>query len=68
MMQRQIQGRDPGGLPLPLPNLFLDQTEARGAEKNFFETGPPTYLRVWMKIEWLSAEATFHTRAHLVKM
>ena len=68
MMQRQIQGRDPGGLPFPLPNLFLDQTEAQGAEKNSLETGPPTYLWVWMKIEWLLAEATFHTRAHTAKM
>ena len=68
MMQWQIQGTDPGGLPLPLPDLFLDQTEAQGAEKTFLETGPPAYLRVWMKIEWLSAEATFHTRAHTAKM
>lgn len=36
--------------------LFLDQTEARKAEKNFFKTAPPPlppptptpYLRVWM--------------------
>ena len=30
--------------------LFLDQTEARRAEKNLFETGPPPppHLRVWM--------------------
>ena len=35
--------------------LFLDQTEARRAEKNFFKTAPPLptptptpYLRVWM--------------------
>ena len=68
MMQWHIQERDPGGLPLPLPDLFLDPTEAQGAGKNFLETGPPTYLRVWMKIEWLLAEATFHTRAHTAKM
>ena len=30
------------------PPLFLDQNEARRAEKNIFETGPPPYLRVWM--------------------
>ena len=42
-MHWHIQGRDPGGLPLPLPDLFLDQTEAQGAEKNSLETGPPTY-------------------------
>ena len=41
MMQRQIQGRDPGGLPLPLPDLFLDQTEARGPKKIFWRSGPP---------------------------
>ena len=36
--------------------LFLDQTEARRAEKKFFKTAPPSlptptptpYLRVWM--------------------
>ena len=28
--------------------LFLDQTEARRAEKSFFDTAPPPYLRVWM--------------------
>ena len=27
--------------PFPLPPLFLDQTEAQRAEKNFFETAPP---------------------------
>ena len=32
----------------PLPPLFLDETEARRVEKNFLETGPPPYLRVWM--------------------
>ena len=68
MMHWHIQGRDPGGLPLPLPDLFLDQTEAQGAEKNSLETEPPTYLWVWMKTEWLAVEATFHTRAHTAKM
>ena len=38
-----IQGRAQGQAP---PTLFLDQTEAKMAEKNFFETGPPPYLRV----------------------
>ena len=33
-LQRRIQGRGPGG-PGPTP-LFVDQTEARRAEKNFF--------------------------------
>ena len=33
----------------PGPLLFLDQTEDRRAEKNFFgETGSLLYLRVWM--------------------
>ena len=32
-------GKGPGNLPLP-PPLFLDQTEARRAEKNFLETAP----------------------------
>ena len=35
----------PGG---PASPLFFDQNEARRAEKSFLETGPPTYLRVWM--------------------
>ena len=45
----------PGG---PCPPLFLDQTEARRAEKNFLETPPPLpkglddfpppYLKVWI--------------------
>ena len=34
-----IQVRGPGGLD---PLLFLDQTEAQGAEKNFLETPPPS--------------------------
>ena len=34
---------DPGEGP-----LFLDQAEARRDQKNFFETGPPPILRVWM--------------------
>ena len=39
-------GEGPGGPGLP---LFLDQTETRRAEKNFFSRPPPSpYLRVWM--------------------
>ena len=34
----RIQGRGPGGLD---PLLFLDQTEAQRAEKNFFGDPPP---------------------------
>ena len=37
-------GEEPGG---PAP-LFLDQTEAQRAEKNFLETAPLRCLRVWM--------------------
>ena len=45
-IQWRMQGRGPGGPGLP---LFLDQTETRRAEKNFFgERPPPHYLRVWM--------------------
>ena len=39
LLQWRIQGRAP---------LFLDQTETRTAEKKFFETPPPPYLRAWM--------------------
>ena len=37
------EGRGGHGSP-----LFLDQTEARGAEKFFFGDQAPLYLRVWM--------------------
>ena len=33
-------GKGPGGAPSP---LLLDQTEARGAKKNFFETCAPPF-------------------------
>ena len=43
--QERIQGRGPGARR----PLFLDQTEARRAEKPFFgDHPPPLYLRVWM--------------------
>ena len=35
------------GLP-----LFLVQTEAPRAEKNFLETGQPAYLKVWIGKRW----------------
>ena len=38
--QCRIQVRGPGGGAL----LFLDQTEAQRAEKNFFETAPPPHF------------------------
>ena len=38
-------GNGPGGAATP--PLFLDQTEARRAEKSFFRP-PPAYLRIWM--------------------
>ena len=43
----QIQGRGPGG-PVPPPLLFLNQTDARRAEKMFGGGPGPPYLRVWM--------------------
>ena len=43
--QWRIQGR---GLWSPNPSLFLDQTEARRAERNFLRDPAPAYLRVWM--------------------
>ena len=33
----------------PSSPLFLDQTEARRAEKIFLETGPSPYLKVWIQ-------------------
>ena len=44
-------GGSRGGARGACPPLFFDQNEARRAEKNFLETGPPPtppYLRVWM--------------------
>ena len=38
--QCRIEGR--------APTLFIEQTEARRAEKKIFETAPPPYLRAWM--------------------
>ena len=38
---------DPGEGPAP-PPLFLDQNEARRAEKCFCEDAPPVYVRAWM--------------------
>ena len=42
--QSRIQGRGPEGSP----PLFLDQTEARRAEKNCFGDRAPHYFGVWM--------------------
>ena len=43
-MQWRIQGGGGGR-----PPLFLDQTEAQRAEKNFFAyRTPPPYLRFWI--------------------
>ena len=39
---------DPGEGPGPPPPLFLDQTEARRAEKILGGGPGPPYLRVWM--------------------
>ena len=45
----KISGGSRAGALGAWPSLFLDQTEARTAEKNFLETAPaPPYLRVWM--------------------
>ena len=60
------QQRGPGGSPppppSPAPHLFLDQTEARRAEKNIWRPPPPPlsqgldnrppttpYLKVWIR-------------------
>ena len=49
----RVQG---SGLGDPAPPLFLDQTEARRAEKFFLETAPPPspppYPKVWIR-HWL---------------
>ena len=50
MSLHSVTVADPGkglGGPPP-PPLFLDQTEARWAEKNILEDAPPFYSRVWM--------------------
>ena len=48
-----IQGRGTEGPPPP-PSLFLDQTEARKAEKNLFGDRAPPYLKVWIRHRLLS--------------
>ena len=35
-----------GGVSAATPLLFLDQTEAQRAKKNFFETPPPPVISV----------------------
>ena len=57
-VNEKIEKKSSGG-----GGLFLKQTEAWRAEKNFFETAPPPYLRVWMTwlpplITWRSESAT----------
>ena len=57
-----VSGGSRGGARGARPPLFLDQTEARRTEKNFFEpppplshgldTPPPPYLKVWIR-HWL---------------
>jgi len=44
---KQPEVAHPGKGPVP-PPLFLNQIEARRAEKHFFETAPP-YLKVWIR-------------------
>ena len=58
--ESQIQGRGPGGPP----PLFLNQTVARRAEKNFFRPPHPPYLKVWMigsPVIWRSGSANAGT-------
>jgi len=53
----RIAVADPEG-PGGRPPLFLDQTEARRAEKNVFEIPPPPpYLRVWIP-HWIGLPFT----------
>ena len=40
---------DPGEGPGARSPLFLHETEAQRAEKKFFETGLPPYLKVWIR-------------------
>ena len=41
-------GGSRGGARGARPPLFFDQNETRRSEKNFLETPPPPYLRIWM--------------------
>ena len=43
--QWRIQRRGPG---CPSPPYFSTKMRPEGPKKSFLETGPPTYLRVWM--------------------
>ena len=49
------QGRGPGS------PIFLDQTEAQRAKKNFWETAPPSphYLKVWIW-QWVTPKDLIH--------
>ena len=50
-MGKTIPVADPGegtGGPTPPPPPFLDQSEARRSEKNFFGDQAPAFQRVWM--------------------
>ena len=47
LYQSTLAEADPGE-GSPPPQLFVDQTEARGGEITILETRLPAYLRVWM--------------------
>ena len=51
-MGKTIPVADPvegtGGPTSPAPSPFLDQSEARRSEKNFFGDQAPAFQRVWM--------------------
>ena len=49
---KMVSGGSTRGARGALPPLFLGQTEARRAEKNFWTPPPlpPSYLRVWMTL------------------
>ena len=43
----------------PASPIFLDQTEAQRAKKNFWETAPPHYLKVWIW-HWVTPKDLIH--------
>ena len=65
-----FRGGARGAQTAPPRPLFLDQTEAQRAEKNFFGDRPPPlfYLRVWMTPPSLSQGLDLPLHYYILKL